>query len=158
MGEVQGERRAVGPMSLAAAARRQTPQVQALRGTVAQESNVLAATVDRVACAPRLPAMRVAVLLDIAHRALQAAASLTATARVPETAVLAMSPRPDAARALLGAGKWWRQRCPECGRRYGRADRADRCVPGRCVPLTGWEQGNPDWFDLDEISDPGQVA
>jgi hypothetical protein len=118
---------------------RALPQARALRKVAVRESEQLAVTVDRIACSPFAPSLRVVLLLEVAYRALLAAASVMVTARVPATAIRAVSPRPVVASRLLVLAHAWRDRCSGCGKRFGRAGHVHCCAPGKCAPITGWE-------------------
>ncbi len=115
------------------------PQVAALRRFTAREASGHTRAVDRLACSPLAPAVRVALLLEVAHRAVLAAASVAAGGPVPVEVVRAVSPRPAAADVLLTVGIGWRDRCAGCGLPFGPVGRVGRCAPGRCAPVTGWE-------------------
>lgn len=121
------------------AALRAMPVARALRNSALREAEPLAVTVDRIACSPFAPSLRVVLLLEVAHRALLAAASVMVTARVPAAAVRAVSPRPVASSRLLVVAHAWRDRCSGCGKRFGRSGHVHCCAPGRCAPITGWE-------------------
>ena len=131
---------------------RAMPEAQALRRVAIRETDKFANTVDRIACSPFASALRVVLLLEVAYRALAAAASVTATAHVPAGAVRAVSPHPVLAHRLLAIGQAWQDRCAACGRPYGRTGFVHCCAPGRCAPITGWEprltpglDGRSDW-------------
>jgi hypothetical protein len=118
---------------------RALPQVKALRRFAQREAGQHMHAVDKLACAPLAPSVRVALLLEVAHRAVMAAATVTASGPVPVEVVRAVSPRPAMADELLTVGIDWRDRCAGCGLPFGPAARVGRCVPGRCAPVTGWE-------------------
>ncbi len=118
---------------------RALPQVKALRRFAQREAREHMHAVDKLACSPLAPSVRVALLLEVAHRAVMAAATVTANGPVPVEVVRAVSPRPAMADELLTVGIDWRDRCAGCGLPFGPAARVGRCVPGRCAPVTGWE-------------------
>lgn len=120
---------------------RALPQVQALRGFALRQSGQHTAPVDRLACSPLAPSVRAALLLEVAHRAVLAAAAVTAGGSVPIEVVRAVAPRSAVAGELLTVGVDWRDRCADCGLPFGPVERPGRCVPGRCAPVTGWEPG-----------------
>jgi hypothetical protein len=117
------------------AALRSLPQARALRRAALRESEQFAHVVDRIACSPLAPSVRVVLLLEVAYRALLAASTVTASAPVPAAMVRAVSTRPAVVQRLLAMGAHWRDRCPGCGLAFG----PDGCVPGRCCRVTGWE-------------------
>lgn len=118
---------------------RALPQVQALRRFTVREAKQHAPMVDEIACSPFAPSVRVALLLDVAYRAVLAAASVTAGGPIPPEVVRAVSPRPAVAGRLLALSVDWRDRCSGCGMPFGPAGRPGKCVPGQCAPVTGWE-------------------
>src|SRR5882757_7481637 len=118
---------------------RALPQARALRKAAAREGEQYSTIVDKIACSPFAPSMRVALLLDIAYRSLLAAVSVVDTARVPIPAARAVSLRPGAVDSLLSMGEHWRDRCSGCGRPCGRSHYVNCCAPGKCPPITGWE-------------------
>lgn len=122
-----------------AAALRGLPQVRALRRFAVREAKRRASVVDEIACSPFAPSVRAALLLDVAYRAMLAAAAVTAGGPVPPEVVRAVSPRPAVAGRLLVLSVDWRDRCSGCGLPFGPPGRSGRCVPGRCAPVTGWE-------------------
>jgi len=120
---------------------RALPQVQALRRFTERQAGQHTAPVDRLACSPLAPSVRVALLLEVAHRAVMAAAAVTTGGPVPIDVVRAVSPRSAIADELLAIGVDWRDRCAGCGLLFGTPEHPGRCAPGRCAPVTGWEPG-----------------
>ncbi len=123
----------------ASATLRALPQVAALRRFAVREATGHTRAVDRLACSPLAPAVRVALLLEVAHRAVLAAASVTAGGPVPVEVVRAVSPRAGDGRRTAHGGHRLAGSVRGLRTAFGPAGRVGRCAPGRCAPVTGWE-------------------